>query len=1639
MREFHYIPALSQDSLKLLPYGRIEEVLRELDSQDYERVGLDRAFYILQDIAANYGSLSGFSFLDIGCNTGLIADVMGVYGNQTVGIDNAIINAQKRYADLAFSAGQESDRLEIDIDDYLLQMEEQNRSFDFILLLSVAHQWEFGYAQTGEGKKEPEQIRKIMDGLLRHTNKAIYYECPIDEPGFAVNYGVAFLRRFLEEYPRLSIVKVRDTVASSGYMRSLYRINRVAAFNESTVATQEFDWDGIRKKYGFQGYSESANCVENIPALLLGEKQMMVKISPKQRTDSHIMGAANTKASPRELWEKVQALGAPYVMPIEAVYDGDGVARVAYVEGAPGQRSVMDPLWQKARRKEDFDAAKQPLTQIKRWLFCLAEGLSSLHAAGIAHGDPFPFNLVLRENEAIWIDLGNISDDPAQIVADGMAFTGVTCQYYLQRCPQISDAMLQKLGEIRVGSERDVCRELAGVFSTEFSDVRAKQPGDSGRIASCLERVICAYSGSFDPGEDNGLILKGLYLYYDEFCRCQLREQMEKTVSFLKGWADYFTQSENIKHRVSADQLAMEKQRHMRELEAEKCRADQLAVEKQQRTQELEAEKRRADQLAVEKQQRTQELEAEKRRADQLTVEKQRCMQELEAEKSRNDELHQTWIQKLRGKTDMDSESISIIAASISAQLSGLSQSRSYRVFRMLRNILKELFSFNLRRMGRCLRNMGKYICGNRQAMSEYYYQDPVVKLLGDANHLVQELEDFGADMVMKSGSSGLPAVADEHEANQSLEADPDTALVLSETQLDGMKFLDFDDLGHDEECPVPKGKRVAYFTNLLLDWDDRRPRFGGGERYCLNLSRLLRKNGFEVDLYQTAPTEFEGDYFGFHVQTIPYGEYYSEFNIDAANRFYEISLDYDYVIYNLPEFSAMKMRPDAIVMCHGIWFDHSNYGGNIKFRQYKWFRFLHNAFSSPRAIISVDTNSINVIRSLWPELAPKMTFIPNFADRSLFFPPEGGRHNDKLAILFPRRSQINRGSRLVGSILEQIPYDVDFYWVGEGDSEDTKLLLALAEKDPRLHYEKASFDEMPDWYRKADIAVIPTIACEGTSLSCIEAMASGCATIATNVGGLTDLIFDGFNGLSADPNAESLAAAINRLIEDEQLRKDLQERGQAYSDNFSIEKWESKWLAVLRKLGWIEEKKTVIVTKNAIHGGVESLIKLEAEHLGADVIVAGGLNNPDGTCPFQYSYVSDYGTLVDKLRQYKSVLYHWPMPWAVQAIRDSGIPSVEFVHRVDTAECDKTVPTEIVSHSQYVCEYINETFHRSCSLVPNVVDTDFYVPAPKAKKEKCIGAVTSYSLKKGIDILVEGWKLIQDEFPDYSFDLYGSGIEERSKFENLAAEIGARIKFNGPTPNSKIVYDRLSLVVSASRIEGLPIALLEALSCNLPILASDIDGHRIINTLCEERGISAPIKLFETENPRAFAEALRAMLRDLEENEEVQTREAALAVFSPEQHIIGLTKALESACRAKRAEKSAGMSHRVGSKKLQANLYCVGKAKLLRKGLPLNVSNEEYMIAECVLEKGLDLVGFASSILMDSASIIYRQADFYDENGQWISCANSGICLDSKVDRMYDLYHIPEGAALVRYVVRPDPGYAVRIDKVESEFYLTC
>ncbi len=84
------------------------------------------------------------------------------------------------------------------------------------------------------------------------------------------------------------------------------------------------------------------------------------------------------------------------------------------------------------------------------------------------------------------------------------------------------------------------------------------------------------------------------------------------------------------------------------------------------------------------------------------------------------------------------------------------------------------------------------------------------------------------------------------------------------------------------------------------------------------------------------------------------------------------------------------------------------------------------------------------------------------------------------------------------------------------------------------------STSRVEEWLRMIDIFVLPSLS-EALSNSLMEAMACGCCTVASRVGGNPELIEDGKRGLLFEPgNSVDLASKLRELINGEELRTSL-------------------------------------------------------------------------------------------------------------------------------------------------------------------------------------------------------------------------------------------------------------------------------------------------------------------------------------------------------------------------------------------------------------------------------------------------------------------------------------------------------------------
>ncbi|MBM3325808.1 MAG: glycosyltransferase family 4 protein [Calditrichaeota bacterium] len=104
--------------------------------------------------------------------------------------------------------------------------------------------------------------------------------------------------------------------------------------------------------------------------------------------------------------------------------------------------------------------------------------------------------------------------------------------------------------------------------------------------------------------------------------------------------------------------------------------------------------------------------------------------------------------------------------------------------------------------------------------------------------------------------------------------------------------------------------------------------------------------------------------------------------------------------------------------------------------------------------------------------------------------------------------------------------------------------------------------------YRRADIFIHPSWF-EGFGLPPLEAQACGAAVISTDCGGVREFLTNGENALIVPPRQpRALARAIEKLIEDPELRRRLRERGLETASNWTWERMADKFEHALLSCG---------------------------------------------------------------------------------------------------------------------------------------------------------------------------------------------------------------------------------------------------------------------------------------------------------------------------------------------------------------------------------------------------------------------------------------------------------------------------------------
>lgn len=171
--------------------------------------------------------------------------------------------------------------------------------------------------------------------------------------------------------------------------------------------------------------------------------------------------------------------------------------------------------------------------------------------------------------------------------------------------------------------------------------------------------------------------------------------------------------------------------------------------------------------------------------------------------------------------------------------------------------------------------------------------------------------------------------------------------------------------------------------------------------------------------------------------------------------------------------------------------------------------------------------------------------------------------------------------------------------------------------------------------------------------------------------------------------------------------------------------------------------------------------------------------------------------------------------------------------------------------------------------VIRNGVDTVGFAPVGRgslhaslglAPSSRIIGAVGNIRPAKSYNVLVEAARHIVLARPDVHFVVAGSGsgrdVDELHRLvEKLG--VGANFHFIGFCPSSSELYRSFAMLVSSAKTEGLPLSFLEAMACEVPIVATANEGAQ---DLVKETGAGV---LSPVGDAKALSAAILRLLDD--------------------------------------------------------------------------------------------------------------------------------------------------------------------------------
>jgi glycosyltransferase involved in cell wall biosynthesis len=357
-------------------------------------------------------------------------------------------------------------------------------------------------------------------------------------------------------------------------------------------------------------------------------------------------------------------------------------------------------------------------------------------------------------------------------------------------------------------------------------------------------------------------------------------------------------------------------------------------------------------------------------------------------------------------------------------------------------------------------------------------------------------------------------------------------------------------------------------------------PRYEGIGNYCYQLSKYLAERGHQVEvftsrLHSCLPLHEIKD--GFTIHRCPYiGAIGTNRLTFMLNKILRTDADvihaHSHIFLTSNQVALankFKRKPFLLHLHGGLDAVPPKENGLVRF-QYTVLKNLYDltvgkwTISMADIVASVSKRDMELSKKIFGLDEHFLRWIPNAVDVQAFRPSDAELSNETQYVLFVgsliRRKGIDVLLQVAERVFKEQP-DVVFVVIGDGPLRN-RFEAISNRRDLNVQFlGRVGRNTVIRWLSKASILLLPSYS-EGLPTVSIEALASEVPVVATDVGGIPEVVIDGQTGyLFPSGDVQLCAEKVLKLLNNERLRRQMGRQGRNLVKRFY------SWSTVLEKV----------------------------------------------------------------------------------------------------------------------------------------------------------------------------------------------------------------------------------------------------------------------------------------------------------------------------------------------------------------------------------------------------------------------------------------------------------------------------------------